>query len=301
MKLHNRIIKASFWTDTELLSEFDHSGRLLYLGLIQLADDSGCLEYNIAAFKGYLFPIDAAMTTRKIEKYTSKLIEMTKLIRYESHGKSCVFLKNFHKHQALRHPDRPDVPLPFWISWVSDNTPHRSGSYSIQQIEGVCTDVLQSAELQTVRLSGSYSGSGSNSKEGGLGETIGSEKARACFTVLQATDGYQFNTEVDGKFITDLIERFTEVDVEAELWHWSTWRSGQPRRKGERPRAQIITWMKKAVEFKQRDADAGGSNGKSAPIKRNRTADEQDYCLKHGHYPDDPQQEIAKCKLCRKA
>ena len=62
MRLHNRQVKAAFWTDTELIRELPPEGRLFYLGLIQLADDSGCLEDDLMAFKIFLFPGEDSIT-----------------------------------------------------------------------------------------------------------------------------------------------------------------------------------------------------------------------------------------------
>ncbi len=44
MKLHNRQIKAAFWVDTDMIRNFSLEERLFYIGLWQLADDSGCVE-----------------------------------------------------------------------------------------------------------------------------------------------------------------------------------------------------------------------------------------------------------------
>ena len=51
MRLHNRQIKASFWTDTGLIQHLTREQRMFYVGLWQLADDSGCLFDDPFAFK----------------------------------------------------------------------------------------------------------------------------------------------------------------------------------------------------------------------------------------------------------
>lgn len=132
MKLHNRQIKAEFWTDAELQFELEGLGRLAYLGFIQIADDSGCLEDDIRAFKLLLFPVDVTVTMEHIEGYRDKLVSMGKLIPYVSQGKKCLFLKNFHKHQALRSPSAPTVPLPSWVKWIPSEESRRSGKYIVE-------------------------------------------------------------------------------------------------------------------------------------------------------------------------
>lgn len=141
MRLHNRQIKASFWTDTDLIRLLDITGRMFYLGLWQLADDSGCLEYDVLAFKIHLFPADADITIEVIEQWVKKLIEAKKLIPYEAEGKKCLYLKNFHKHQTLKNCPPPEVPLPPWVAWEPYPSNDRTGKYIIN--ENVLTNFLQ--------------------------------------------------------------------------------------------------------------------------------------------------------------
>lgn len=141
MRLHNRQIKASFWTDTELIRLLDITGRMFYLGLWQLADDSGCLEHDILAFKIHLFPADNDITVEVIESWVNKLIEAKKLIPYEAEGKKCLFIKNFHKHQTLRNCPPPEVPLPEWITFEPYPSNDKQGKYIIN--EEALNDFLQ--------------------------------------------------------------------------------------------------------------------------------------------------------------
>jgi len=141
MRLHNRQVKASFWTDTDLIRLLDIPGRMFYQGLWQLADDSGCLEYDTLAFKIQLFPADEEVTEETIKEWLKKLIEAKKLIEYESEGKKCLFLKNFHKHQKLKNCSPPQVPLPDWITWEPYPSNDRQGKYVIN--EDMLTNFLQ--------------------------------------------------------------------------------------------------------------------------------------------------------------
>lgn len=132
MRLHNRLIKASFWTDSDLL-QWPREKRWFYEGLIQLADDSGCLEDSPFAFKLQLFPspLDADITVEVVEGWIQELVAQGKLIRYEVGGKACLYLNNFHKHQSLRSPAAPDTPLPPWIKYIPSPKTRKSGTYEI--------------------------------------------------------------------------------------------------------------------------------------------------------------------------
>ena len=144
MRLHNRMIKASFWTDTDLLRHLDRDGRMFYIGLIQLADDSGCLEDDLLAFKIHLYPADMDVDLDFIQKHRDRLVELGKLIPYTSEGKQCLYLKNFHKHQSLRSPAPPSVPLPEWITWEPGETARSSGKYIVSEPYGDRTVTVSS-------------------------------------------------------------------------------------------------------------------------------------------------------------
>jgi hypothetical protein len=132
MKLHNRQIKASFWTDTDMIRNFSLEERLFYIGLWQLADDSGCIENDPYAFKLFLFPLNEEVTIEKLTTWTTKLIEKQKLISYHTQGKDGLYLANFHKHQTIKNPQPPEVPLPSWITWKPYKSNPRTGRYEIK-------------------------------------------------------------------------------------------------------------------------------------------------------------------------
>ena len=135
MKLHNRQIKGSFWTDTDMIRNFSLEERLFYVGLWQLADDSGCIENDPYALKLFLFPLNEDVTIEKLTTWTTKLIEKQKLIPYHAQGKDGLYLVNFHKHQTIKNPQPPEVPLPPWISWKPYKSNPRTGRYEVRVLQ----------------------------------------------------------------------------------------------------------------------------------------------------------------------
>ena len=131
MRLHNRQIKGSFWSDPNLIYELTREQRMFFIGLTQLAEDSGCLEYDPRSFKILLYPADVDITPETLTEWTEKIIEMGKLIIYEVEGKKYLFIKNFHKHQALRFMVPPEIPLPPWIEWQQKDERERYGKYIV--------------------------------------------------------------------------------------------------------------------------------------------------------------------------
>lgn len=135
MKLHNRQIKGSYWTDTDMIRNFTLEERLFYVGLWQLADDSGCIENDPYALKLFLFPLNEDVTIEKLTTWTTKLIEKQKLIPYHTQGKDGLYLTNFHKHQTIKNPQPPEVPLPPWITWKPYKSNPRTGRYEIRALQ----------------------------------------------------------------------------------------------------------------------------------------------------------------------
>lgn len=140
MRLHNRQVKATFWTDTELIAHLDPIGRQFYQGLWHLADDSGCVFDDPVAFKIHLYPGDASITPDTLRGYRDTLIEIGKLVPYVVAGRSCLFLVNFHRHQAISRPAGPSstsVPLPPWVQWRVGETRSES-RYVVSDMSLTC-------------------------------------------------------------------------------------------------------------------------------------------------------------------
>lgn len=152
MRLHNRQIKATFWNDPQLL-EWPWLKRIFYIGLSQLADDSGCLEESALAFKANLFPVDQEIGLPEIRRWVDELVEGEKLVRYEVGGKPCLYMRTFHRHQSLsKGASPPSVPLPPWISWTPFPSNPRAGRYIVS--EGELTEYLHVSDVALTHKGG---------------------------------------------------------------------------------------------------------------------------------------------------
>jgi hypothetical protein len=120
-RLRNRMVKAEFWTDAELL-RWPREKRFTYQGLWALAEDSGCLEDDPFGWKLLLWPspVDADITVELLEEWRDELVAARKAIRYEANGKSYLYLGRFHDHESPRNPQNPNLPLPPWVIWIAD-------------------------------------------------------------------------------------------------------------------------------------------------------------------------------------
>jgi len=141
-RLRNRILKADFWSDGELL-RWPREKRMTYAGLYALADDSGCMQDDCFNWKILLWgsPLDADITVEKLEQWRDELIEAGKLIPYVSDHEECLYIKSFHEHEHPRNPQAPSTPLPAWITWVplkpkpgSKWSESRRGHYEVAEV-----------------------------------------------------------------------------------------------------------------------------------------------------------------------
>lgn len=154
-RLRNRMVKAEFWTDPELL-RWPLPKRVFYQGLWALAEDSGCLEDDAFGWKLQLFPspADSDITLEALTAWRDELVDAGKVVPYEVGGKRCLYLRTFHRHESPRNPQRPDLPLPPWVEVTGSDGTSKDGKrwlrcrYEVHEDLlaehlGVCTDSVQ--------------------------------------------------------------------------------------------------------------------------------------------------------------
>lgn len=100
-----RSIKPELWTD-ERLAECSLSARLLFIGLLNFADDNGNQVYSAKRIKMQVFPADNIETQPLIEE----LITHGLLIEYSVSGEKYLNIKGFKKHQVINRPTKSNIP-----------------------------------------------------------------------------------------------------------------------------------------------------------------------------------------------
>jgi len=127
-----RMVNIELYQDSRLQEAIGNTGLHLYLISWMLAEDSGCLEYYPPDFKLQCGALKASVTD--IENTFNTLCQHGKVIPYEVNGKQYLWLKNFHKHQILRNPPPPSLPLPPWLNCSIQETGNRKrASYSVDE------------------------------------------------------------------------------------------------------------------------------------------------------------------------
>ena len=153
--MRRRMLNPDFFTDPDIVANFDFAGRLFYQGLWCLADDSGCFELNTLLLKMKIFPGDD-MPLDKIQGYIDRLIELGKIVPYQANKKEYAWLKNFHKHQKLERPSPPSIPLREWIRFRGEEefgTQRHKWHYEVRICQGHVGDVSGTSHGQVVDMS----------------------------------------------------------------------------------------------------------------------------------------------------
>jgi hypothetical protein len=96
-----RSVKPEFWADEKLANAVSRDGRLLYIGLWNLADEHARLRGAARYIKGQLFPYDDDMTVTVVDALLDDLAAARKVMRYHCDGDAYLFLPNLAKHQRL--------------------------------------------------------------------------------------------------------------------------------------------------------------------------------------------------------
>ena len=256
MIIHNRQIKAAFWNDPDLL-QWSRDKRWFYEGLCQLADDSGCLEDSAFAFKLHLFPspLDADITVELISGWIDELIDQKKLVRYEVQGKKCLYLVNFHKHQSLRSPGKPEVPLPNWIKYIPP-VGKGGGTYEVgNPFESADNSVTTSYDIRTKDLSNSYNQQIEIEreveievgKEGEVELPTAAKNTQKILAELKKIKGWPYDKAKDTALINDFSNDFPNVDILEEVKAMAVWLIDRPFKNRSNPRSFFRNWCKKAA------------------------------------------------------
>jgi len=103
-----RTIKPEIWQD-EKLAPLQPLTRLVFVGLISMADDAGRLVDNIKSIDGFLFP----ETKESSREPLDILARIGRIIRYtSSSGQKLIQITNWDRHQKVDKPAKYTLPAP---------------------------------------------------------------------------------------------------------------------------------------------------------------------------------------------
>lgn len=109
-----RSLKPEFWTSEQVV-ECTRDARLLFLGMLNFADDSGVLPGSVRRLRMQVFPGDD-MTLEFLRGLVNELLRVDLLQEYDVEGRVYWRITGFKAHQRIdqptcRHP-LPDGTVP---------------------------------------------------------------------------------------------------------------------------------------------------------------------------------------------
>jgi len=102
-----RTIKPEIWVDEKLV-ECSFAARLLFIGLLNFADDDGRMEYRPKKIKMQIFPADDV----DISGLLGEIRREKLVIVYEVDNKEYLQIKGFQKHQKVDKRSKSKHPAP---------------------------------------------------------------------------------------------------------------------------------------------------------------------------------------------
>ena len=126
-----RSIKPELWQD-EAVGDLSRDARLLFIGLITMADDEGRFRALPSLILGHVFPYDVD-ALRRLDGWLREVADAGLIVLYEVDGRPYGVLPGFRRHQRINRPSPSRLPAPpitedsVNAHGVGDETPRTDG------------------------------------------------------------------------------------------------------------------------------------------------------------------------------
>jgi hypothetical protein len=105
-----RTIKPELWQN-ERVGALSYIERVLYLGLITMADDEGRLRALPSAVGGHIFPYDD-LSPKRVAALMIRLQDVGLVELYQRDGKPYAWIVGWSEHQKINRPSPSRLPAP---------------------------------------------------------------------------------------------------------------------------------------------------------------------------------------------
>ena len=99
------------------ITEIGMDACMLYIRMWTLAEDWGGIDLEPKNLRLQMGGLQDNYTSLRITEIIEKLVQLDKVKIYEVQGRMYGWIKNFPRHQELRFPSPPKIPLPSWVRW----------------------------------------------------------------------------------------------------------------------------------------------------------------------------------------
>ncbi len=137
-----RTVKPEFWTD-ERTGQLSHGAKCFFIGLLNLSDDYGVVEYRPAEWAVKIFPYDYNTTPVVLQEWLvdeimpAGLVEMFTYTDDEETVLRFLFIRGFNKHQVINKPSKPTL-----IDWKTGDTPKTYAHRGNLELDELSTDAV---------------------------------------------------------------------------------------------------------------------------------------------------------------
>lgn len=131
-----RTVKPEFWQHPKT-GTVSRDARLLFLGLLNEADDEGRMRYSPKRLAGVLFPFDEDVTSAELGIWISELSQATLVDVYTVDGADYLAVPGFTEHQRINRPSKSILPVkpPGGLTEPSLNPPRAVTEVSRGEVE----------------------------------------------------------------------------------------------------------------------------------------------------------------------
>jgi len=104
--------------------------RAVYIGAMQIAEDSGCFVWSARDVRSVALPLERDVTDADVEQIMCELEADDYLWAYEAEGLHCGYIAGFPEHQRslTRYNAPQSVPLPPGLTYEDIPSSYRYGS-----------------------------------------------------------------------------------------------------------------------------------------------------------------------------
>lgn len=106
-----RMLSPDIW-ESESFSLLSDQAKIVFIGLISLADDDGRGKANPAFIKSTLFPYDEKRRVADVKSALSEIARCMSTQFYSVDGNDYYFMKNWKKWQKIDKPSKSKLPAP---------------------------------------------------------------------------------------------------------------------------------------------------------------------------------------------
>ncbi len=233
-----RCIKPEFFSD-EKLSPLDPTTRLVFLGLVSMADDFGRLLDNEKIIDAFIFPNSS-------ENCRESLATLSRTCRIRrgkaSNGAKIIEIVNWDRHQKVDKPNRNNCLPRIEEKAVNNGIPESVATDSRAIRDDLATDL--------------GSGSGSGSKE-----------LRSCPVVMEfPTNGKKKSWDLTEEFLEECKQAFPGLDVLAETRKALAWLKANRLKTAKGMPRFLNSWLSRANDR------GGGRKGEQLTFTERREA-----------------------------